>query len=227
MPRNTTPEIVDEELIEKESTQEEILMNESDILKGLLEAGKFKDDESNYCPIQIRRSGKLLFSFRIRPLSEDEIQTCYKNATRYSKPKQYGAPKKAIETDRTKLRANLIYTATVDEDREKVWNNKRALDAFNVLSGVDLIDMVLLAGEKDLICDNIDEISGFNSDLEEQAKKLILAGGLTAALSYIFLHTGKTPSEMLAMAAGERAICIAGARLAMQAQQKVSSAKRL
>ncbi len=169
-PKNTTPEKFEDDYVVEAVTQEEILMNENDILKGLLEAGNFKDDETNYKTIEIRRKGKLFFNFRIRPLSEDEVQTCYKNATKYAKPKQYGAPKTAIETDRAKLRALMIYTATVDMDREKVWDNKQAMNALNVLTGVELIEHVLLAGEKDLICDQIDEISGFNADLEEQAK---------------------------------------------------------
>jgi hypothetical protein len=50
-----------------------------------------------------------------------------------------------------------------------------------------------------------------------------MAGGLTAVLAYIFIRNGKTPSEVLAMPEGERAVCVAGARLMMQADRKAMS----
>ena len=50
------------------------------------------------------------------------------------------------------------------------WDNKQAQQAFNVLRGVDMIDAVLLSGEKDRIIDLINEISGYSEDTEETAK---------------------------------------------------------
>ena len=69
-----------------------------------------------------------------------------------------------------KFRSWLIYTATVDEDRAKLWDSKQAQQAFNVLQGVDLIDCVLLSGEKDRIIDRINEISGYSEEVDETAK---------------------------------------------------------
>jgi hypothetical protein len=40
-------------------------------------------------------------------------------------------------------------------------------------------------------------------------------------LAYIFIRNGKTPSEVLAMPEGERAICVAGAKLMMLADAKI------
>ena len=54
-------------------TKEEVLMNEDDLLKGLLQAASFKNDVENYKLIQVKRNGKLLFQFRVRPLEESEI----------------------------------------------------------------------------------------------------------------------------------------------------------
>ena len=170
--KNTTPEIFDESMVEKELSQEEILLNENDILQGLIECGRTKDNADNYRKVQIKRDGIVKFEFRIRPISEDENQKCLKNATKYAKQKSYGQPKQAIETDRAKYRSYLIYTATVDSDRAKTWDNRKAWDAFNIITGADMIDKVLLAGEKDKIIDLIDEISGFNeeTEFEETAK---------------------------------------------------------
>ena len=149
-------------------TQEEILMTEGDILAGLLELGKSKSTTENYRKIQIKRDGVLKLEFRIRPISEDEVQFCSRRATRYA-PTKPGQPKKPIETNSTMFRSYVIYTATVDEDRAKVWDNKRAMDALGILHGPEMIDAVLLAGEKSRVLDSIDEISGFDEDMEEIA----------------------------------------------------------
>lgn len=168
--KNTMPEAYDDSPagVEKLS-QEEILMNEKDILRGLIEAGKEKDDEEAYEKIQIRRNGVLKFEFRIRPLSEEESIKCREHATRYA-PRKRGQPKQEIETNMAKFRSWLIYAATVDEDRAKTWDNKQAQEALGVLQGVDMIDAVLLSGEKDRVIDRINDISGYGDDVEETAK---------------------------------------------------------
>ena len=170
MPKNTMPEMYEEQTdgVEQPS-QEQILMSESELLRGLIEAGTEKDSEAAYERIQIRRNGKLKFEFRIRPISEDESLACHDPATKFA-PRKRGQPKREIETNMSKFRSWLIYTATVDEDRAKLWDNKQAQQAFNVLQGVDLIDCVLLSGEKDRIIDRINEISGYSDEADETAK---------------------------------------------------------
>ena len=170
MPKNTMPEMYEEQTdgVEQPS-QEQILMSESELLRGLIEAGTEKDSEAAYERIQIRRNGKLKFELRIRPISEDESLACHDHATKFA-PRKRGQPKREIETNMSKFRSWLIYTATVDEDRAKLWDNKQAQQAFNVLQGVDLIDCVLLSGEKDRIIDRINEISGYSDEADETAK---------------------------------------------------------
>ena len=65
--------------------------------------------------------------------------------------------------------------ATVDEDREKLWDNKQVWEAlrkrgFQIMNGLDVIEYSLKAGEKDRVLEVIDEISGYDSNLEEVAK---------------------------------------------------------
>lgn len=168
--KNTIPDNFDESPAGVESlSQEDILQNEGALLRGLIEAGSEKDSENTYRKIQIRRGGVLKFAFRIRPVSEEESLACHEHATRFA-PRKRGQPKQEIETNVAKFRSWLIYTATVDEDRAKTWDNQKAQEALNVLQGVDLIDAVLLPGEKDRIIDAINEISGYGDDLEETAK---------------------------------------------------------
>jgi hypothetical protein len=173
--KNTTPDDYDVNTYIAEGheplTQEKILQTESDILQGLLALGSDRDEAENYRLVQIKRKGVLHLEFRIRPMTEEENQICWRRATRYAGTKT-GQPKVAIETNHSRYRSYLVYTATVDEDRAKVWDNKKAWEALGVMEAVALIDKVLLAGEKSKIIDLIDEISGFEDDAEETARDL-------------------------------------------------------
>ncbi|MDU7473626.1 MAG: hypothetical protein E7L01_09835 [Paenibacillus macerans] len=151
---------------EKEQLQpEELLENETDILRGLLEAASDAVEERK--TIEISRKGKVLFRFRIRPLSEEEYNACRDKATKYKKNRRLGGIKMPEDTDTARFRSNLIYEATDSEDRKKVWDNKKAWEQLNVLSGVQLIDKVLLPGEKEAIIEQIDRLSGYDLDDEE------------------------------------------------------------
>ncbi len=143
-------------------------MNEKDILQGLLTAAKFKTDLSEAVTIKIKRGGQVVLSFRIRPLGEDEYTECRKKNTNYKRNKQTGV-KIAESVDSARYRAQIIYEATVEEDRAKIWDNKEAWRQLNVINGVDLVEAVLMAGEKDDILNKLDEISGFQS-MEDTAK---------------------------------------------------------
>lgn len=156
-------------------TQEEVLMNVESLLKGLLMAADYKNDDSLHRKIQIKRgSGPVLFEFTIRPLSEEEIQSCRKKVTK-RKPdprgRQFGMIE--VETDYVKLRSYKILYATVDKGNGIIWSNQQLKEKLGVLQDVDVIDEVLLGGEKDWINDVIDEISGYGNGeitVEEVAK---------------------------------------------------------
>jgi hypothetical protein len=162
--------IQDADLTEEEA-KSQLRTYEGDILKGLLAAADFREGEENETPVEIARGGVVLFTFRIRPLSEEEYNRCKEKNTKYVRNKQLGI-KFPEDTNATRYRSQLIYEATVDEDRAKIWDNKDAWRApkINVTNGIDLIDKVLLAGEKNAVLDKIDQISGYSSTLEEVAK---------------------------------------------------------
>ena len=51
-----------------------------------------------------------------------------------------------------------------------MWVNRKAWNQLSVLNGIDLIEVVLMAGEKDAILSKLDEISGYENTLEDTAK---------------------------------------------------------
>ena len=111
----------------------------------------------------------LTLSFRIHPLSEDDFMACRKRHTKYKKNRQAGGIKVADEVDASAYRSAVIYEATVEEDRRKIWDNKAAWEKLDVIAGYQLVERVLKGGEKDAIYDKIEEISGYGS-VEEIAK---------------------------------------------------------
>lgn len=160
---------VEEIELTEEENKGQLRTYENDILKGLLAAANYKTEEDSIHPVEIARNGVVLIKFHIRPLSEEEYQTCKEKNTKYVRNKQLGI-KFPENTNSVRYRSALIYQATVDEDRAKIWDNKNAWKALNVLNGVDLIDKTLLAGEKDAILEIIDKISGYTMTAEETAK---------------------------------------------------------
>ena len=156
-----------------EMTEEEkkatVRKYENDILGGLMAAAGYKTDADEAVRIDIKRGGAVVLSFRIRPMGEDEYVKCKKDNTNYKRNKQLGT-KIAESVNSARYRAQLIYEATVEEDREKIWDNREAWKNLNVLNGIDLVEVVLKSGEKDEILSKLDEISGYQPTMEDVAK---------------------------------------------------------
>ncbi len=156
----------------EEDTKALIRANEPDIIQGLIDAASFVSEEIQ--KIEIIREGRLYFSFHIRPLGSEEYEKCRKKYTKYVRNRQMGM-KLPDETDRVKYQSAIIYAATVDEDKEKLWDNRKVWDALNakkdrIMNGLDVIEYTLKAGEKDKILTAIDTLSGYDNNLEEVAK---------------------------------------------------------
>ncbi len=156
----------------EEDTKKLILSNEEDFIQGLIDASEFAEEETQR--VEIVRNGRLYFAFRIRPLSSEEYEKCKKKSTKYVRNKQFGM-RLPEDTNRVKYLSSLIYEATVEEDRKKLWDNKRAWDTLNakkdrIMNGLDVIECVLKAGEKDAIIEAIDKLSGYGPNIEEVVK---------------------------------------------------------
>ena len=163
---------VEEGEFTEEETRNQLRMQEDDFLQGLIEAAAYSTDEKQR--VEIVRDKKLYFAFCIRPLSEDEFNQCRKKHTKYVRNRQIGT-KMAGETNGVKYRAEVIYRATVEEDRAKLWDNKKAWETLRgmgmqILSGLDVIEYSLKAGEKDRVVDAIEQLSGYGENLEEVVK---------------------------------------------------------
>lgn len=169
-------DLSEENISEFETNMEEtktlIRTNEEDLIQGLIAAAGFATEEKQ--PIEIIRGGRLYFAFSIRPLCSEEYDRCRKKYTKYVRNKQLGM-KMPEDTDRIKYQSALIYQATVEEDRAKLWDNRKVWSALNdkglqIMNGLDVIEYTLKAGEKDKILEAIDKISGYEENLEEVAK---------------------------------------------------------
>ena len=156
--------------------QEVIEQTENELIEGLLFAAKEKFGDDEQKTIRISRGGKLAFSFNVRPLTEDELIRLRKQSTpHYPNPQNRKIPIEG-ETRYGEFRSRKIYTATVeDKNGMKIWDNPKVKQGLiaqghEIMETWEIIDKVLLAGEKDAIDDVINDISGYESDLTEYAK---------------------------------------------------------
>ena len=171
-PEENIEEEVREETFSAEETKNQLRVKEDDFIAGMLSAAAYKSEEVSQ--IDIVRGGKLFFSFRIHALGEEEANKSRKKHTKYVRNKQIGV-KFAEETDNAKFRSSLIYHATVEEDRNKLWDNKQVWNGLiaqghQIVTALDVIEAVLLGGEKDRIIDEINKMSGFNSENIEEVE---------------------------------------------------------
>lgn len=151
-------------------TDEELKTYDGDILHALLAAANYQQSEDETYIMRVVRKKVVLFTFRVRPLSEEQYDRCREKNTKYVRNKRIGV-KVPESTNSVRYRSQLIYEATIPEDRAKIWDNKQMWEKLNVASGIDAIDKILMSGEKDKILEQIDAISGFdNNELEETTK---------------------------------------------------------
>ena len=147
--------------------QEVINRTEYDLMAGLLKAAGYAENEDLQKKMRIVRNGEFLFEFTIKPLGEEDIRIARKNATKMIKnPAGRNLPKIEGETDISALRSWKIYFATVQSDRDQIWDNQQLKKQFNCMQGYELVDVLLTGGEKSNVIDWIDKISGYDDDLD-------------------------------------------------------------
>ncbi|MDR1822024.1 MAG: hypothetical protein LBQ91_06260 [Oscillospiraceae bacterium] len=155
----TEYEYEDNAVVTEEETTEAEPMSEADVLAGLLEDNVVEQT------VRIKRGNKVRLELTLHSLTETEINRARKNAIPRGKNGKKG------ELNQVLFRSWEIYLATQEgSDGKKVWDNPRLYDKYGVMQGVDVIDHVLLAGEKAKLLDVIDEISGYGEDEEEEVK---------------------------------------------------------
>lgn len=157
---------VEETGIPEDMTREQ----EYNLLEGLLKAASFTE---KLTPVRIERDGQHMFTFHVHGLSEKDKMDAYKKATTYmANPAGKHLPQIEKETPNELYRSYIIFLATSEEDKQKIWGNKELKQQLGVLRSAETIDLLLLAGEKDAVVDLIAELSGFGAQLstEEFAK---------------------------------------------------------
>lgn len=143
------------------STNERV---EKNIVDALLGAAAFRTEEK-LCEIKIVRDERELFKFKIHGLTEDEFTKCRKQNTK-------NRGRRDEETNWTRYAAQVIYEATVAEDKKLLWQNHEVWDALNVVTGVDVVNLVLTPAEKTKILEAVENISGFDDNLDGLIKNL-------------------------------------------------------
>lgn len=155
--------------LDQESQNEALREQASPILEGIIAAAQNVAEENK--EITLSRNGKSYFKLVIQPLSDSTVKRLRQKCTKYTKSKAYGV-KVPEDTDLTKYRSMFIYEATINKD--ETWDNKelwKVLEPrFPIVQGWQTIDQVLLAGEKDRIVDEINMLSGYTDDEDEDSK---------------------------------------------------------
>lgn len=140
-------------------------MEEADLIKALLEMAEENTSTEEAVTIDIKRGGKVRFSFRVHPVSDEDIRIARKAATTYmANPNNKKLPKIEKDRDEVQYRSLIIYNATIPEDRAKIWDNQKIKERFDLVQGHDTIDKILNVGEKMKIFEKILEVSGMNED---------------------------------------------------------------
>lgn len=141
---------------------------EYDLVKALLESAEYKTSEEEITEVEIKRSGKYLFTVRMHPISEPDARNARKKATSYMpNPNGKRLPPIEKELDTAKFNSWLIYLATTEEDQQKIWGNGAVMQKYGLAQPVESIDVLLTLGEKRKLADLVTEISGLDDDEEE------------------------------------------------------------
>ena len=143
---------------------------EYDLVKNLLEAADFKNQEDAVTEVEIRRNGKHLFTVRVHPIGDPEARLARKKATTYMpNPTNKKLPPVEKSFDAGKFNAWVIYLATVEEDQRTIWGNPAVKEKYSLNLPAEGVDVLLTLGEKDRLVDTVLEISGMGGDEDEDA----------------------------------------------------------
>lgn len=160
----------DEIPMAQQEMQAALAINEDEILKALTGQAQYENRTET---VEVS-FGNAKYAFRIRPLSEKEWDKCRERNTKYSKNRRLGGIRVPESTDTTGYHSDLIYTATVDEDRAKLWDNKVFWNATGALTGRDMVDKLIpYAGKKQAIIERIEALSGYNDEDQEQYEEAV------------------------------------------------------
>lgn len=142
-------------------SDEQLAKFDNDIAAALIEASEYHIEQTTKEPIRrkvcIQRNGKPLFSFTIEPVDEETMRR-----VRRENLKNRG--KRTEELIGERFVAQLIYEATIEEDKNRLWRNREVQERLNVGSGADVVQKVLTPAERSKLEDVLIEIGSYNDD---------------------------------------------------------------
>lgn len=156
------------EIVTGLETAENVKEAEYDLVTALMEAAAYREDKELETIVDIKRNGKYFFSVTIRPIGDAETRAARKKATKYMpNPQNRKLPPIEKEFNSSLFNSIIIYTATTDEDKAKIWGNKAIMDKYSLVEPHESIDILLTVGEKTALADKVVEISGMDITDEE------------------------------------------------------------
>ena len=66
----------------------------------------------------------------------------------------------------------VIYEATVESDKKRLWNNQELWQKWNVVSGFEVVNRALKPSEKSTVGEAIMDLSGYDDDLDDIIKNV-------------------------------------------------------
>lgn len=133
--------------------------DENSIVDALLGAAEFRLN-SEHRKITIARAG---FSFEVCGVNEDQVKRAQKLST-------INRGRRDEQTDWGRYAAQLIYFATVDDDKARLWDNRSVWQALNAVNGADVVYKCLTPAERAKIVEVIEKLSGYDdSDIDIDA----------------------------------------------------------
>ncbi|NCE99987.1 hypothetical protein [Emergencia sp. 1XD21-10] len=143
--------------------------DEYDLVSSLLAAAEYQQAPEMVKEVEIRRKGKLYFTVHVHPVSEEDISFARKKASKYyENPQGKKLPRVRGELDSNLFNSWIIYLATTEADRDKIWGNAAMMKKLGHLKPVESINSLLIAGEKSQLIDLIFDISRMTDDEDEE-----------------------------------------------------------
>ena len=140
-----------EQLAELEEQQTEL-----NIVDALLEAGAWRKDNIQR-EFVIPRNGHTSFTFKCIPISEDIFRKCRRRAT-------IDRGKPTEELDDARFTSNILFEATIEEDKKRIWKNKAVWAKINAVTGSDVVLYTLKPAERQRIAETILKFSGYDNN---------------------------------------------------------------
>ena len=133
-----------------------IEQTDRDIADALIASVALRPDANEkLVSIQIPRGDKMSINFKIGSINTDQLQKCYRQNT-----KNRGLRTEEVQWSR--LNAQILFEATVEEDRTRLWQNKKLWKTWNLTNGVECVRKLLTDAEIEAVVKEITDLGGRN-----------------------------------------------------------------